>query len=281
MAIPPPNYTQLPNVVLDAMPQMKEAELRVTLAVCRMTFGWHKEHDKLSISQIEELTGLSRQGAINGVQAGMERGVIVREPVGAGFLYRINVEPLIPVAQPVNLVDTLPVNLVDTPPAEPPASQLRGLEVVNVVDQQVVNVVDPQKKEDKEKKEIPPAAATAAAVPFEERPNAFAVYESEIGLLTPNIADLLKDDLATYPAPWVEDAIREAARNNVRRLSYVQAILKRWAADGRGAGKPQRNGSAPARTGAAPFFEIDEKLYTAPPVDITGLDLARLIQSGI
>lgn len=170
MAIPPPNYTQIPNAVLDAMPQMKESELRVTLAVCRMTFGWHKEKDKLSISQIEELSGLSRQGTINGVQAGMERGVIVREPDGAGFLYSINVEPLIQVeqvepAQPVNLVDTLPVNQVDTLPAEPPASQRSRPEVVNYVDQPLVNVVDQQKKEDKEKKEnITYARADAATV---------------------------------------------------------------------------------------------------------------------
>ena len=58
-----PNYTQLPNTLLDIhMPHMKEAELRVVLAIARSTFGWHKTQDKLSISQLMEKTGLTRQG---------------------------------------------------------------------------------------------------------------------------------------------------------------------------------------------------------------------------
>lgn len=77
----PPNYTQLPNAILDTMHDMGEAELRVTLAIARQTFGWHKQKDELSITQLMKLTGLSNTAVIEGVKKGMKRGVIKRTPL--------------------------------------------------------------------------------------------------------------------------------------------------------------------------------------------------------
>ncbi len=78
--IPAPNYTQIPNVVLDLMADMSDAELRVVIAIARQTFGWHKKRDKISLSQLAKLTGMSRQGVINGLEAGTKRGLIERTP---------------------------------------------------------------------------------------------------------------------------------------------------------------------------------------------------------
>lgn len=78
--IVPPNYTQIPNVVLDSMSEMSDSEFRVVLAVARQTFGWHRERDKISVSQLQKLTGLSRQGVVNGIKAGEQRGIIERIP---------------------------------------------------------------------------------------------------------------------------------------------------------------------------------------------------------
>lgn len=72
-------------------------------------------------------------------------------------------------------------------------------------------------------------------------PNVFRFYEDNIGPLTPFIADALKDAETRFSAGWVEDAIREAARNNKRSLSYVEAILKRWKENGRGPRQNRRN----------------------------------------
>jgi DnaD/phage-associated family protein len=58
-------------------------------------------------------------------------------------------------------------------------------------------------------------------------------YENEIGLLTPMIADFLRDAAKDYPAGWVEDAIHAAARHNARNWAYVETILKRWKKDGK------------------------------------------------
>jgi DnaD/phage-associated family protein len=70
-----------------------------------------------------------------------------------------------------------------------------------------------------------------------ERPNVFRLYEQNIGLLTPLIADHLVDALETYPADWIEDAIAEAVGYNRRSWRYIQRILEKWAADGRTAGE--------------------------------------------
>ncbi len=66
-----------------------------------------------------------------------------------------------------------------------------------------------------------------------ERPNIFVLYEQNIGTLTPMIADELKDAEQTYPLRWIEDAIRLAVQNNVRKWRYVQSILERWQLEGR------------------------------------------------
>jgi DnaD/phage-associated family protein len=66
-----------------------------------------------------------------------------------------------------------------------------------------------------------------------ERPNIYRLYEEHIGPLTPMIAENLRDAEATYPMEWVEDALRIAVENNVRRWRYVEAILRSWQEEGR------------------------------------------------
>jgi phage replication O-like protein O len=88
--VEPPNHTQIPNALLDDLMRLMDcAELKVTLAICRQTFGWHKKEDELSLSQLKAMTGLSRQSVITGIEAGMQRGVIRRRPKGQSYVYRI------------------------------------------------------------------------------------------------------------------------------------------------------------------------------------------------
>lgn len=67
-----------------------------------------------------------------------------------------------------------------------------------------------------------------------ERPNVFTLYEQNIGMLTPLIADELREAEETYPAEWIEDAFREAVASNKRSWRYVRAILEQWLSEGRG-----------------------------------------------
>lgn len=78
-----PNYTQIPNELLDGlMSDMVGSELKVTLALCRKTFGWHKKRDVVSLSQLEKITGLTRQAVLDGLVRGMKRGTIQRVRAG-------------------------------------------------------------------------------------------------------------------------------------------------------------------------------------------------------
>jgi len=76
------------------------------------------------------------------------------------------------------------------------------------------------------------------------RPNIFVLYEQNIGLLQPLLADELRDAERTYPADWIEEAFRIAAENNVRRWSYVRRILERWATEGKNDGAGRRGTEA-------------------------------------
>lgn len=74
-----------------------------------------------------------------------------------------------------------------------------------------------------------------------EPPNLYRLYEENIGPLTPLIAEYLRDAEESYPAAWIEDAVRIAVENNARRWSYVAAILERWQEGGRDERKDRRD----------------------------------------
>lgn len=77
--------------------------------------------------------------------------------------------------------------------------------------------------------------------PLEGRSNIFALYEDNIGLLTPIIAEELKEAERLYPTSWIEDAFKLAIRLNRRRWQTVAKILERWATEGKDDGKPGRD----------------------------------------
>lgn len=59
-----------------------------------------------------------------------------------------------------------------------------------------------------------------------------ALYEQNIGMLTPLMAGTLKTAMRTWPPWWIEHAIRLAVTNEVRRWSYVEGILANWQREG-------------------------------------------------
>ncbi len=73
----------------------------------------------------------------------------------------------------------------------------------------------------------------------EERADIFTLYEQNIGLLTPMIAEELKEAEKTYPASWIESAFKEAVvSSNKGSWKYIARILERWLAEGKNNGKP-------------------------------------------
>jgi len=58
------------------------------------------------------------------------------------------------------------------------------------------------------------------------------LYEENIGMLTPAIAESLKDIAEKYPPGWFEEALKEAVKSEHRNLKYIEAILERWQTEG-------------------------------------------------
>jgi len=69
----------------------------------------------------------------------------------------------------------------------------------------------------------------------------FSLYEQNIGMLTPMIAEELQEAEKLYPAEWIEGAFKEAVALNKRNWKYIARILERWAVEGRDDGKLGRD----------------------------------------
>jgi DNA replication protein len=89
------------------------------------------------------------------------------------------------------------------------------------------------------------------------RPNVFALYEQNIGMLTPLIAEELREAERDYPAEWIEEAFREAVSLNKRSWKYIRAILERWRTEGRG----DETGRRPSETDRRRYVEGEYAEY--------------------
>ena len=90
----------------------------------------------------------------------------------------------------------------------------------------------------------------------EQRPGIYDLYEQNIGLITPLIAEELQAAEEEYPPEWIEDAFREAVSYNRRNWRYVRRILENWAANGRGEdGKGRRH----SKTSESPSSYLGER----------------------
>ncbi len=65
----------------------------------------------------------------------------------------------------------------------------------------------------------------------------FTLYEQNIGIITPMVAEELKEAEKFYPHEWVEEAFKEAVVLNKRSWKYIARILERWAIEGKDSGE--------------------------------------------
>lgn len=99
-----PNYTQIPNDILDKlMPRLSPTEFKIIMCLARLTLGWHVECAEASLSELSALSGLSRRT--------IQRAIIELESLGLIAVSRerldakscaINIYALI-IAEPENV----------------------------------------------------------------------------------------------------------------------------------------------------------------------------------
>ena len=85
------------------------------------------------------------------------------------------------------------------------------------------------------------AVRKTEAAPVQQPSDIYNLYEQNIGLLTPIMAEELQEAEHRYPQEWIQEAFRIALRANVRNWKYINGILKRWEREGKSDGEPVRD----------------------------------------
>jgi len=75
----------------------------------------------------------------------------------------------------------------------------------------------------------------------QEAPNIFTLYEQNIGMLTPLIADELREAERHYPEAWIKEAFKESVTLKKRNWRYIARILERWSTEGKEDGTHRGN----------------------------------------
>ena len=65
-------------------------EWKIFWVVIRKTYGWHKNEDKISISQFSQLTGLSRPNAHRSIKSLVAKSILVAKSSTLGIVYSFN-----------------------------------------------------------------------------------------------------------------------------------------------------------------------------------------------
>jgi phage replication O-like protein O len=72
-----PNFTQVPNVLLDDfMSQVDSDTFKVLMVICRKIYGYHKDSDRISLSQLQSISGLTRKMVKKAIRILIERKVL-------------------------------------------------------------------------------------------------------------------------------------------------------------------------------------------------------------
>jgi hypothetical protein len=230
-----PNTTQIPNEVFDSlMPHLSGGELKVLLYICRRTFGFRKDSDSISLTQIahgittkagrvlDQGTGLSKRQVQRALRLLESRKVIeVTRKVDETGLHEINTYRL-----NVRGSDTM------SPPVETPVSGRVGTAVSPGVETPVSTTKQREQNKERQKKDI-----VVVAQDLEH----FGIAKSAVTRLIQNYpAAYIKEKLAIAqglvaagsslvsqnPAGWLRRAIEED-------YTLPKTSERRWQRSGR------------------------------------------------
>jgi len=204
-------FTSVPNLFFSGLlPHIDDmAELKTTLAVMAAIYRKKGSPRYVSLSELRGDAALMQGLKSKGKEPEEVLGEALAMAVGRGTLLHLGLEGDDGAAD---------VYLVNDEPGRQAVARIESGEL-KIVGMQAVRPVE-----------------TAG-----EPPDIFTLYEENIGLLTPLVADELRDAEKHYPAEWLRDAIKEAVLHNKRNIKYISRILENWSAEGRSDGTYQRD----------------------------------------
>lgn len=226
-------YVPVPEVFFtELLPEIEDsAELKVTLHLFWLLS--QKQGNPRCVSDRELLgdrtllQSLKRRGDPRPAEERLRQGL--EQAIARSTILRIQLRLLSEGNDQAEVIDWFFFN---TSRNRKVVAELQGGEMVPV------RLLNPERVEEESAVAVSAGGHTSpkeyeAAHVYIERPNIFVLYEQNIGLLSPLIADELRDAADRFPTEWVESAFREAVQQNKRKWSYIRAILKRWETEGR------------------------------------------------
>ncbi len=243
-------YVPIPEIFFtQVLPEIEDsAELKITLhlfwLLAQKQGNPRCTSDRELLSDSILLRSLRRRGDPRPAEERLRQGL--DQAVARGTLLRIHLKLM---SEGGNGAETIVWYFFNTARSRKVVAELQGGEMIPV---RLLNPVEEQGRDEQENSqeslqtieqtvgkgytssiEHIPARHTQNVQVQIERPNIFVLYEQNISLLSPLIAEELKDAADQYPAEWIEAAFREAVQQNKRKWSYIRAILRRWETEGR------------------------------------------------
>jgi len=258
-----PNTFQNPNVLVDDyMRYLTGNETKCYLVVVRKTLGWLKRRDCISLSQITEKAGIEEGAAREAMKALCRFGLVVKtadnDPLkNYGPEYELELDDM-----KVSMAALIARHTEKKTQAAKQTSKARAAAESKRIDPLLLTVpptveqTPPPTVEQTTQKPLSKAKNyydDESEIPQE---NSFAklakLYESNMGIITPIMADTLKEIDENFPADWHLPAIKVCVDQNKRTAAYLFGVLQKWKEYGFGwkptSTKAQQNSQRPQKT---------------------------------
>jgi len=212
-----PNYTQTPNVFFDDwMKILSPGEFKVLMCINRKTFGWHKTEDSISLSQIVEMSGLSKSGVVRSLSALESRKLIERERKRSKMhgneatMYKIKVIE----RKTEKGSEKIPPSALSTQGACPLSTQA------------LVPSGDTQKKDlTKEKKPPTPPLDAEPAEPTKKRLVVVPSFLLDIEGMVPKLAERLAEDFSPDELERAADMLAASGTTIEKPAGWIRSCI--------------------------------------------------------
>lgn len=228
-----PNSYQTPNYLVDVLMRLLSGNEQKCLdVVCRKTFGWQKRSDRISKSQLMELTGLGEKTVDRCMAELVKYRIVLRlsesiQNKGVEWSVQI-IDRLIDLK---GLQERTAKRFESNRKRTTKALVERKVGMSNIPPQVGTSNIPPggmsnvPHKSHYQKPES--SSSTGEAEPI------LIFYKQEFGKVTPTIREKLITAKETYSEEWVLEALTEAVTYNKPSWAYADAILKRWQQEGK------------------------------------------------